>query len=152
MKSIKEIIEEYEVTRATLHNWKNTKPKLYQLLRNANSNDDQLRELSIVLSQYEKRIKPCFTCKEVVEIVKTNIMPHSAEETLKLEYLFLHNVYAQLPSAMDKLMPLYTKLSILNPIEKYLFKTALKSVQAKQRKEPLDALVRHYFKIFIVKE
>jgi|JTFP01.1.fsa_nt_gb hypothetical protein len=152
MKSIKEIIEEYEVTRATLHNWKNTKPKLYQFLRNANSNDDQLRELSIVLAHYEKEVVPRFTCKEVTEVIKADLALHSAKETLEIAYLFLHAVHSQLPSAMEKFMPIYTKLSSLNPVEKYLFKTALKSVEAKQGKEPLDALVRHYFKIFIVKE
>jgi hypothetical protein len=149
MKSIKEITEEYEVTRATLHNWKNTKPKLYQLLR-SNSNDDQLRELSIVLAHYEKEVIPRFTCKEVEEIIKADLALHSAKETLEIAYLFLHAVHSQLPSAMEKFMPIYTKLSSLNPVEKYLFKTALKSVEAKQGKEPLDVLINHYFKAFII--
>ena len=42
MTSIKDIVSKYEVTRATLHNWKTTKPNLYNLLLNPEDTNEKL--------------------------------------------------------------------------------------------------------------
>ncbi|MBN2963365.1 hypothetical protein JWV37_01100 [Sulfurospirillum sp. T05] len=148
MKSIKEVVENYEVTRATLHNWKKTKPRLYKLLRT--DNDDQLRELLVVLSHYAQTLTPCFTCKEVEQIVLLELNFKDTKSVLEIEYLFLEKMRNEPLHSLRETMPLFTKLSSLNPVEKYLLKRALQSVQAKrEKKEPLEPLIEHYFKGFV---
>lgn len=65
MTSIKDIINKYEVSRATLHNWKTTKPNLYNLLLNLDGKNDELRELTIILEKYSKTINPSFTLEDI---------------------------------------------------------------------------------------
>ena len=54
MLSKKEISEKFEVTRTTLHNWKTSKPNLYNLLLNSDGSNNELRELTIILEKYSK--------------------------------------------------------------------------------------------------
>ena len=44
MLKVKDVLEKYEVTRTTLHNWKTTKPNLYSLLLNSDGQNDDLRD------------------------------------------------------------------------------------------------------------
>jgi len=56
MLSIKAITEEFEVTRATLHNWKSTKPKLYNYLINYNNQENKYKNAYLVMQDHIKEI------------------------------------------------------------------------------------------------
>ena len=73
MYTKKEITEKYEVTRTTLHNWKTTKPILYNLLLNSDGSNNQVRELNIVLEKYSKTINCNFLLEEIEYILNFDI-------------------------------------------------------------------------------
>ena len=50
MLTHKEITERFEVTRNTISNWKTTKPKLYDYLKNFDGKNDELRDIKSAIS------------------------------------------------------------------------------------------------------
>ena len=73
MLSKKEISEKFEVTRTTLHNWKTTKPNLYNLLLNSDGSNNELREITIVLEKYSKTFNFDFLVDEIEYILDLNL-------------------------------------------------------------------------------
>jgi len=73
MLSKKEISEKFEVTRTTLHNWKTSKPNLYNLLLNSDGSNNELRELTIILEKYSKSFDFDFAVDEIEYILKLNL-------------------------------------------------------------------------------
>ena len=83
MYSKKEITERFEVTRTTLHNWKTSKPNLYNLLLHSDSSNNELREITIILEKYSKTIKSQFEIEEVEFILDLDLENY-LEEILKI--------------------------------------------------------------------
>ena len=89
MTSIKDIISKYEVTRATLHNWKTTKPNLYNLLLNPEDTNEKLRDINIVLEKYSKTIKSTFSEDDILFILNLSL------ENFVNEIEKLHTIYIE---------------------------------------------------------
>ena len=80
MLSTKEITEKFEVSRATLHNWKTTKPNLYTLLQTADEQFSKYRDVNILLDRYIQTVSniALFEYKELEYILQIN------QENLKI--------------------------------------------------------------------
>ena len=73
MLKVKDVLEKYEVTRTTLHNWKTTKPNLYNLLLNPEDTNEKLRDINIVLEKYSKTIKSTFSEDDILFILNLSL-------------------------------------------------------------------------------
>ncbi|MFW3343319.1 hypothetical protein [Aliarcobacter butzleri] len=149
MTSIKDIISKYEVSRATLHNWKTTKPNLYNLLLNLDGKNDELRELTIILEKYSKTINPSFTMEDIFFILDLNLEDF-IEEIEKLHTIYIEQTSKNLKENSEFILSIYQKIQNLNLIEKYIFISRIKRVKKNKIKEmDLKTSIKHYFKEFI---
>ena len=96
MLSKKEISEKFEVTRTTLHNWKTSKPNLYNLLLNSDGSNNELRELTIILEKYSKTINFSFSTEEIEYFLKLNLENHKEYKKAKNKTKWFKNCYKAL--------------------------------------------------------
>lgn len=149
MTSIKDIINKYEVSRATLHNWKTTKPNLYNLLLNLDGKNDELRELTIILEKYSKTINPSFTLEDIFFILDLTLEDF-IEEIEKLHTIYIEQTSKNLKENSEFILSIYQKIQNLNLIEKYIFISRIKRVKKNKIKEmDLKTAIKHYFKEFL---
>lgn len=149
MISIKEIISKYEVSRATLHNWKTTKPNLYNLLSNPDSSNENLRELTIILEKYSKTIKSSFSIDEIIFILDLNLEEY-VEDIEKLHTIYIEKTTKELKTNSEFILEIYQKIQSLNLIERYIFISRIKSVKKEKIKSTeLKTAINHYFKEFL---
>lgn len=149
MISIKEIISKYEVSRATLHNWKTTKPNLYNLLLNSDGNSSELRELTIILEKYSKTIKSSFSIDEIIFILDLNLEEY-VEDIEKLHTIYIEKTTKELKTNSEFILEIYQKIQSLNLIERYIFISRIKSVKKEKIKSTeLKTAINHYFKEFL---
>lgn len=149
MTSIKDIISKYEVSRATLHNWKTTKPNLYNLLLNSDSKNDELRELTIILEKYSKTINPSFTLEDILFILNLDLEDF-IEEIERLHSIYIEKTTKELKENSEFILEIYQKIQNLNLIERYIFISRIKRVKKNKIKEmELKTAINHYFKEFL---
>jgi len=151
MNTIKEITEKFEVTRGTLHNWKTTKPKLYEYLLNSDDQYEKYREVNILLESYIKTAKDIelFEYKEVEYIFSLNLDLKDLKNIENLHLTYINKSFKIEKESNEFILNIYKKLERLNLIEKYIFATRLKTVTNKIKKEEKESLIKHYFKEFI---
>lgn len=150
MYTKKEITEKYEVTRTTLHNWKTTKPNLYNLLLNSDGSNNQVRELNIVLEKYSKTIRCNFFLEEIEYILNFDI-EKNFNEIEKLDTLFIESTSSDIKQNSEFILNIYQKIKSLNIVERYIFITRIKSVKKqKMKNSETQSVIKHYFREFLV--
>lgn len=154
MIQIKDVIDRFEVSRATFHNWKKTKPNLYSYLLNYNDSTNidggKLREINIVLEKYAKEsIKPIFTYNEISYICINELTFERIED---LEAAFIKFHINAISDNFDFIIEIYNKIKSLNIVEKYIFSERLRIVnkKIKIKKEEKKELLIHYFREFLI--
>ena len=155
MLSTKEITERFEVSRATLHNWKSTKPNLCNLLKTADEQFTKYREVNILLDRYIQTVPniEIFEYKELEYILQLN------QENLKIEELDnFHLKFIEKSIKIEKepktfALNIYKKLETLNLIEKYILNERITTLseKIKTKKDEKESLIRHYLKDFLQK-
>ena len=149
MLSKKEISERFEVTRTTLHNWKTTKPNLYNLLLNSDGSNNELRELTIILEKYSKNLNFDFLVDEIEYILDLNLENH-LENIEKLHTIYIEQTSKELKEKSEFIMSIYQKIQNLNLIERYIFISRIKSLRKEKIKQTdIKTAIKHYFKEFL---
>ena len=149
MTSIKDIISKYEVTRATLHNWKTTKPNLYNLLLNPEDTNEKLRETNIVLEKYSKTIKSTFSEDDILFILNLSL-ENFVNEIEKLHTIYIEQTAKELKENSEFVLNVYQKIQDLNLIERYIFISRIKSLRKEKIKQTdIKTAIKHYFKEFL---
>jgi len=152
MLSTKDVIEKFEVTRATLHNWKSTKPKLYNHIFNSEIQYEKYRETNILLDSYIKTAKSkIFIFEEIDYILTLNLKIENIQhiQDISLHYI---NTSTKIKKENDTFtLGIYKKLESLNLIEKYIFYDRLVKLKEKlEKKQEKDTdWLRVYFKEFL---
>ena len=149
MTSIKDIISKYEVTRATLHNWKTTKPNLYNLLLNPEDTNEKLRDINIVLEKYSKTIKSTFSEDDILFILNLSL-ENFVNEIEKLHTIYIEQTAKELKENSEFVLNVYQKIQDLNLIERYIFILRIKSLRKEKIKQTdIKTPIKHYFKEFL---
>ena len=149
MTSIKDIISKYEVTRATLHNWKTTKPNLYNLLLNPEDTNEKLRDINIVLEKYSKTIKSTFSEDDILFILNLSL-ENFVNEIEKLHTIYIEQTAKELKENSEFVLAVYLKIQDLNLIERYIFILRIKSLRKEKIKQTdIKTAIKHYFKEFL---
>ena len=149
MTSIKDIISKYEVTRATLHNWKTTKPNLYNLLLNPEDTNEKLRDINIVLEKYSKTIKSTFSEDDILFILNLSL-ENFVNEIEKLHTIYIEQTAKELKENSEFILNVYQKIQDLNLIERYIFISRIKSLRKEKIKQTdIKTAIKHYFKEFL---
>lgn len=149
MTSIKDIISKYEVTRATLHNWKTTKPNLYNLLLNPEDTNEKLRDINIVLEKYSKTIKSTFSEDDILFILNLSL-ENFVNEIEKLHTIYIEQTAKELKENSEFVLNVYQKIQDLNLIERYIFISRIKSLRKEKIKQTdIKTAIKHYFKEFL---
>ncbi len=149
MTSIKDIISKYEVTRATLHNWKTTKPNLYNLLLNPEDTNEKLRDINIVLEKYSKTIKSTFSEDDILFILNLSL-ENFVNEIEKLHTIYIEQTAKELKENSEFVLNVYQKIQDLNLIERYIFISRIKSLRKEKIKQTdIKIAIKHYFKEFL---
>ena len=146
---IKDIISKFEVTRATLHNWKRTKPNLYDYLfayKNQNNAQKHYRELTIILQKYAKEsIDPIFSYEEIYFLYKKEF---GLEDAQNLQSLFIHSCKDEFEDNFEYIIDIYNKIKNLNIVEKYILSSKLKKLK-ESREIITKGYIVHHFKEFL---
>ena len=149
MTSIKDIISKYEVTRATLHNWKTTKPNLYNLLLNPEDTNEKLRDINIVLEKYSKTIKSTFSEDDILFILNLSL-ENFVNEIEKLHTIYIEQTAKELKENSEFVLAVYQKIQDLNLIERYIFISRIKSLRKEKIKQTdIKTAIKNYFKEFL---
>ena len=149
MKSIKDIVSKYEVTRATLRNWKTTKPNLYNLLLNPEDTNEKLRDINIVLEKYSKTIKSTFSEDDILFILNLSL-ENFVNEIEKLDTIYIEQTAKELKENSEFVLAVYQKIQDLNLIERYIFISRIKSLRKEKIKQTdIKTAIKHYFKEFL---
>ena len=149
MTSIKDIISKYEVTRATLHNWKTTKPNLYNLLLNPEDTNEKLRDINIVLEKYSKTIKSTFSEDDILFILNLSL-ENFVNEIEKLHTIYIEQTAKELKENSEFVLAVYQKIQDLNLIERYIFISRIKSLRKEKiNQTDIKTAIKHYFKEFL---
>lgn len=147
--SIKEITSKYEVSRATLHNWKTSKPNLYKLLLNPDGSIEKLRDMSIVLEKYSKTIVSDFKLEDIEYILNLDLENY-LEEIEKLHTIYIEKSSKDLKQNSEFVLSIYQKIQNLNVVERYIFISRIKSIKKQKIKQnELKTAIKHYFKEFL---
>lgn len=152
MLAIKEIVEKFEVSRATLHNWKTTKPKLYDYLKNYDGKNDEFRDMKIVMEKYICERQGEFDFAEIEFLLGVSLVFENLDTVKNLQNIFIDATAKEIKTRAKFILELYGKLEKLNIIEKYMFVCSYKSVQnqLKKTREDRGDLIRYYFKTFLI--
>lgn len=149
MLSKKEITEKFEVTRTTLHNWKTTKPNLFNLLLNSDGSNNELREIKIILEKYSKTIISDFLVENIEYILNLNLENH-LEDIEKLHTIYIEQTSKDLKQNSELILSIYQKIQSLNVVERYIFISRIKSIKKQKIKQnELKTAIKHYFKEFL---
>ena len=150
MISIKDIVSKYEVTRATLRNWKTTKPNLYNLLLNPEDTNEKLRDINIVLEKYSKTIKSTFSEDDILFILNLSL-ENFVNEIEKLHTIYIEQTAKELKENSEFVLAVYQKIQDLNLIERYIFISRIKSLRKEKIKQTdIKTAIKHYFKEFLI--
>ena len=145
----KRYIRKYEVTRTTLHNWKTTKPNLYNLLLNPEDTNEKLRDINIVLEKYSKTIKSTFSEDDILFILNLSL-ENFVNEIEKLHTIYIEQTAKELKENSEFVLAVYQKIQDLNLIERYIFILRIKSLRKEKIKQTdIKTAIKHYFKEFL---
>ncbi|MDO8453529.1 MAG: hypothetical protein Q7S59_03035 [Sulfurimonas sp.] len=153
MFKIKKIIEKFEVSRGTLHNWKTTKPNLYNYLLNFDEKYEKYREVNIFLDTYIKTAQTkIFTYHEIEYIFDLELHLKTITDMQNMHLIFINTSAKSIKENTTFTLDIYKKLETLNLIEKYIFCETLNLLaqKIKAKKEEKKELLTHYFKEFLV--
>ena len=152
MLSHKEILDRFEITRTTLHNWKTTKPKLYDYLKNFDGKNDELRDIKSVLDRYAEGMCGEFEYAEIDFLLSLGLEFEGVEGLKNMVDMFGAACAKEFGQRARLVVLIYSKLERLNIIERYIFADRYRSVQKqlKKTKEAREDLVGYYFKPFLV--
>jgi len=146
---IKDIVNKFEVSRATLRNWKKSKPNLYAYLfsyKKESDNADKLREINIVLEKYAKEsIKPLFTYEEIFYIYGKIF---ELQDTKDIEKLFVESCAEDMNKDFEFIITIYNKIKNLNIVEKYILSQRLKKLKETKEKITKEYII-HNFREFL---
>ena len=149
MLKVKDVLEKYEVTRTTLHNWRTTKPNLYSLLLNSDGQNDDLRDINIVLEKYSKTIKSTFSEDDILFILNLSL-ENFVNEIEKLHTIYIEQTAKELKENSEFVLAVYQKIQDLNLIERYIFISRIKSLRKEKIKQTdVKTAIKHYFKEFL---
>ncbi|MEA3354130.1 MAG: hypothetical protein U9Q33_09975 [Campylobacterota bacterium] len=153
MLSTKDVIEKFEVTRATLHNWKTTKPNLHNHLFNADEQFEKYRKTNILLDRYIKTTKTIkiFETLEIEYIYSLDIAIDEVDDIENLPLIYI-NTSGKIKKENDTFtLDIYKKLESLNLIQRYIFADRLKELKDKKesKKQKDEDWLSHYFKEFL---
>lgn len=153
MSSIKEVTEKFEVSRATLHNWKTTKPNLYNYLKISDEQYEKYREVNIFLETYVKTAQNIniFEYKEIDYIFTLSLNLQDIKTIENLHLTYMNYCMKSEKKSSEFMLDIYKKLENLNLIEKYIFTKRLSTVsqKIKSNKDERKELLIHYFKEFL---
>ncbi len=154
MLSNKEVTEQFEVTRFTFNNWKTTKPKLYEYLKNGDNKYDELRECKMLLEKYAKSITGEFKLEEIEYILALRLAIETLEDIENIHTIYSIAIAKEIKQNSAFVLGIYQKLANLGLIEKYLFVKRYKDLQIKlpKTKEDKQGLIKHYFKSFLISQ
>ncbi len=152
MLSHKEILDRFEITRTTLHNWKTTKPKLYDYLKNFDGKNDELRDIKSVLDSYADGLCGEFGYEEIDFLLSLGLEFEGVESLKNMVDRFGLLSAKEFGQRARLVVGIYAKLERLNIVERYIFADRYRSVQKqlKKTKEAREDLVGYYFKPFLV--
>ncbi len=150
---IKDVISKFEVSRATLHNWKRSKPNLYKYLLSYD-NKDKLektqRDAKLIFEEYAKsNMKPAFTFEEIKFIYEKSLVLDKIEDIKNISLVYASTISKDISKQTKFVLDIYYKLENLNIIEKYLLSNRLAIVRGKNIKNT-DDILKHYMKEFII--
>ncbi len=152
MLTIKEMSDKFNIPKSTLYGWEKERKEIFEYLQNANSNDDQLRDINILFEHYSKEIVPRFSRQEIEYLLSQNLKVQKIEEIVAVHTIYACAIADEIAKNSEFVMGIYEKLKGLNLIERYLFAKNYNIVKAKISKngDEKDSLIRHYLKPFLI--
>ena len=149
MLTIKQISERFDIPKSTLYNWEKERPKVFEYLQQASSNQDILRELTIILEKYSKTINFSFSTEKIEYILKLNLENY-LENIEKLHTIYIEQTSKELKENSEFILSIYQKIQNLNIIERYIFISRIKSIKKQKIKQnDLKIAIKHYFREFL---
>lgn len=149
MLTIKQISEKFDIPKSTLYGWEKERPKIFEYLKDSNSNQDILRDLTIVLEKYSKSIKRNFTLDDVLFILNLSL-ENFVNEIEKLHTIYIEQTAKELKENSEFVLAVYQKIQDLNLIERYIFISRIKSLRKEKIKQTdIKTAIKHYFKEFL---
>lgn len=149
MLTIKQISERFDIPKSTLYGWEKERPKVFEYLQQSSSNQDILRELTIILEKYSKTLNFDFLLEEIEYILKLNLENH-LENIEKLHTIYIEQTSKELKENSEFILSIYQKIQNLNLIERYIFISRIKSIKKQKIKQnELKTAIKHYFKEFL---
>ena len=149
MLTIKQISERFDIPKSTLYGWEKERPKVFEYLQQSSSNQDILRELTIILEKYSKTINFSFSTEEIEYILKLNLENY-LENIEKLHTIYIEQTSKELKENSEFILSIYQKIQNLNIIERYIFISRIKSIKKQKIKQnDLKTAIKHYFREFL---
>ncbi len=149
MLTIKQISERFDIPKSTLYGWEKERPKVFEYLQQSSSNQDILRELTIILEKYSKNLNFDFLLDEIEYILELNLENH-LENIEKLHTIYIEQTSKELKENSEFILSIYQKIQNLNLIERYIFISRIKSIKKQKiKKNELKTAIKHYFKEFL---
>ena len=149
MLTIKQISERFDIPKSTLYGWEKERPKVFEYLQQSSSNQDILRELTIILEKYSKTINFSFSTEEIEYILKLNLENY-LENIEKLHTIYIEQTSKELKENSEFILSIYQKIQNLNIIERYIFISRIKSIKKQKIKQnELKTTINHYFREFL---
>lgn len=149
MLTIKQISERFDIPKSTLYGWEKERPKVFEYLQQSSSNQDILRELTIILEKYSKNLNFDFLVDEIEYILELNLENY-LENIEKLHTIYIEETSKELKENSEFILSIYQKIQNLNLIERYIFISRIKSIKKQKVKQnELKTAIKHYFKEFL---
>ena len=151
MLTHKEITEKFEITRNTIYNWKTTKPKLYEYLKNFDGKNDEFRDIKNILDAYANGLSGDFCYEEIDFLLSLGMELGGLDSVKNIVDRFSVSAAKEFKENSKLVFGIYAKLGRLNIIECYIFADRYRSVQRqlKKTKESREDLIKYYFKPFL---
>jgi hypothetical protein len=154
MLSIKEMSEQFDISKSTLYDWKNDRPKIYDYLASSDDQYEKYREVNIFLETYIKTAQEVsiFEYKEIEYIFTLGLILQNIKEIENLHLTYINTSMKREKESSEFMLDIYKKLENLNLIEKYIFANRLNTVseKIKSKKDEKKELLEHYFKEFLI--
>ena len=149
MLIVLDVLKKFFFFFSILHNWKTTKPNLYNLLLNPEDTNEKLRDINIVLEKYSKTIKSTFSEDDILFILNLSL-ENFVNEIEKLHTIYIEQTAKELKENSEFVLAVYQKIQDLNLIERYIFISRIKSLRKEKIKQTdVKTAIKHYFKEFL---
>ena len=149
MLSIKQISDKFDIPKSTLYGWEKERTKVFNYLQQSSSNQDTLRELTIILEKYSKTIISDFLLEDIEFILNLNL-ENNLDDIEKLHTIYIEQTSKDLKQNSEFILSIYQKIQSLNVVERYIFISRIKSIKKQKIKQnELRTAIKHYFKEFL---